>query len=72
MGSMHHLYHGQSAVERGFEANKKFVVEIQFKDSLKSLRITNDHLTLKNVQARNITIVVWHGVALRSPSQGPR
>ena len=50
------LSHGQSAVERGFKANKEFVVENQSKYSLKFLRIINDHLISKNVQARNITI----------------
>ena len=50
------LSHGQSAVERGVKVNKEFVVENQSEDSLKSLRIINDHMTSKNVQARNITI----------------
>ena len=58
MGSMHHCFlsHGQSAVERGFKANKEFVVENQFEDSLKPLHIINDYVTSKNVQARTITI----------------
>ena len=50
------LSHGQSAVESGFKANKEFVIQNQSEDSLKSLRIINDHLTLENVQVRNITI----------------
>ena len=33
------LSHGQSAIERGFKANKEFVVENQSEESLKSLRI---------------------------------
>ena len=50
------LSHCQSAVECGFKVNKEFVVENQSEDSLKCLRIINDHLTSKNVQARYITI----------------
>ena len=38
---------------RGFKANKDFFVENQSEDSFKSLRIISDHLTSKNVQARN-------------------
>ena len=50
------LSHGQSAIERGFKANKDFVVENQSDESLKSLHIVHDHLTAKDVQAKNIKI----------------
>ena len=59
MRSMHIVFclsHGQDAVECGFKANKKFVVENQSEDSLKPLRIINDYRASKNVQARSITI----------------
>ena len=48
------LSQGQSAVERGFEGNKKFIVENQSERSLKSFRIIHDHLLSK--KASNITI----------------
>ena len=50
------LSHGQSAIERGFKADKEFVVENQSKESLTSLRIVHDDLTAKDVQAKNVKI----------------
>ena len=50
------LSHGRSAIERGFKANKEFVVENQSEESLKSLCIVHDHLTAKDVHAKNIKI----------------
>lgn len=48
--------HCHSAVEHRFKANYDIVIENQLKDFLKSLHIISNHLTLQNVQARNITI----------------
>ena len=50
------LSHGQSPVERGFKTNKEFMVENQSENSLKSLRIINDHLESNDVNASTITI----------------
>lgn len=50
------LSHGQSAIERGFKANKEFIQENQAESSLKSLRILHDHMIAKEVQAHNFPI----------------
>lgn len=50
------LSHGQSAIERGFKANKEFIVENQSEESLRSLRLAHDHMLAKDVQAKNIKI----------------
>ncbi|XP_057291926.1 uncharacterized protein LOC130614515 [Hydractinia symbiolongicarpus] len=50
------LSHGQSAIERGFKANKEFIKENQSECSLKSLRILHDHMIAKEVRAHNIPI----------------
>ena len=50
------LSHGQSAIERGFKANKEFIVENQSEESLKSLRLVHDHMLAKDVEAKSIKI----------------
>ena len=42
--------HGQSAIERGFSANKEYIVENKAECSLVSLRIVHDHLKSKTPQ----------------------
>ena len=50
------LSHGQSAVERGFSANKEYIKENQSENGLVSLRIIHNHLASKKVTASSITI----------------
>ena len=50
------LSHGQSAVERGFSANKEYIKENQYENCLVSLRIIHSHLTSKTFTASSITI----------------
>ena len=50
------LFHGQSAVERGFSSNDGFTVENQLESSLISLRMTHDHMRAKDVAPHNFKI----------------
>ena len=50
------LSYGQSAVERGFSANKEYIKENQSENCLVSPRIIHNHLTSKKVTASSITI----------------
>ena len=50
------LFHGQSAVERGFSSNDGFTVENQLESSLVTLRMTHDHMRAKDVAPHNFKI----------------
>ena len=50
------MFHGQSAVERGFTTNDGFVVENQSEVSLIALRMVYDHLRAEGVASHNIEI----------------
>ena len=50
------LSYGQSAVERGFSANKEYIKENQSENCLVSPRIIHNHLTSKKVTVSSITI----------------
>ena len=50
------LFHGQTAIERGFKTNNDCSVINQSKESLIALRIVKDHLNTENVTAANILI----------------
>jgi len=46
------LSHGQSAIERGFNANKQYIADNQAADSLISLRIIHDHLKSNKITSK--------------------
>ena len=50
------LFHGQSAIERGFKLNADVSTQNQSKESLIALRIIKDHMQSKNVTATTIPI----------------
>ena len=50
------LFHGQSAVERGFSSNDNFIVENQLEVSLIALRMIHDHMRAKDVAPHNLKI----------------
>ena len=50
------MFHGQSAVERGFNANKDFIADNQGDTSLISLRMIHDHMRAKDVSPHNFKI----------------
>ena len=60
------LSYGQSAVERGFSANKEYIKENQSEYCLVSLRIIHNHLTFKKVTASSITITADMITSVRS------
>ena len=60
------LSHGQSAVERGFSANKEYIKENQYEYCLVSLRIIHSHLTSKTFTASSITITAGMIKSVRS------
>ena len=66
------LSHGQSAVERGFSANKEYIKENQSENCFVSLRIIHNHLRSKKVTASSITIITDMNKSVRSVQQGTR
>ena len=50
------LSHGQSPIERAFKTNKEFVVENLSGNSLIALRVINDYMRSKCVNAANIPL----------------
>ena len=50
------LSHSQSPIERGFKANKQFVVENQSEISLMALRTVQDHLSAKEVTSSTMNV----------------
>ena len=60
------LSHGQSSIERGFRTNKEFEVVNLAEDSLISLRMINDHMRSKSVNATNVTLTKELVASVRS------
>ena len=60
------LSYGQSAVKRGFSANKQYIKENQSENCLVSLRVIHNHLTSKKVTANSITITADMMKSVRS------